>query len=84
MSERSAKQTARNSGLRSVLKKRRILSVPKPRFHVDTARAFMCSAMTNFDKDFACRSLLGLQANSIEDSRLYITTNNFTGLDGEF
>ena len=32
------KWTTRNSGLRSVLEKRWVLSVPKPRFRVDTAR----------------------------------------------
>ena len=37
-------------------------SVPKPRFHVDTARS---SYVVN-DGDFVCWSLLGLPANLIE------------------
>ena len=56
-----------DSGLCSVLDKRWVLSVPKLCFHVDTARGIYVSAMANFDQDFACRSLLGLPANSIEE-----------------
>ena len=42
----------------------------------------LVDSMANFDQDFACRSWLGSHANLIEE--LFITLENFTGLDGEF
>ena len=39
-------------------------------------------SMVNFDQNFARRSFFGLPANLTEE--LFITIENFSGLDGEF
>ena len=54
-----------------LLEKRWVLSALKPRYHVDTASGITWTAMANFDENFACRSLLGLPANSTEELMYY-------------